>query len=71
MPPTIIESQTSQAVDVIEHSNATIQCKADGYPKVNILWRRDDGSPIKLKGIGNYSNELEPLQPVIGIGARK
>lgn len=76
VPPTIVESQTSQAVDVIEHSNAIIQCKADGHPKVNISWRRDDGLPIKLKGIGRSSSFIDGdrqvgLQPVISIGDRK
>lgn len=73
VPPTVIETQTSQAVDVIEHWDAVIQCKADGHPKANISWCRDDGSPIKLKGIGssNGDNKQLEMQSMISIEARK
>lgn len=46
----IIESQTSQVVEAIEYANVSIQCKADAHPRATITWRRDDGSPIKLRG---------------------
>lgn len=59
MPPTIIESQTSQVTEVIEHSNVSIQCKANGHPKPTISWRRDDGIPIRLNGIFNTKSELD------------
>lgn len=56
VPPTIIESQSSQVADVTEHANVSIQCKANGYPRANISWRRDDGLPIRLNGRFNQSN---------------
>lgn len=50
MPPTINESQTNQVVETTEHSNVNIQCKANGHPRPGVVWRRDDGTPIKLSG---------------------
>lgn len=37
-------------VEAIEYTNVSIQCKADAHPRATITWRRDDGSPIKLRG---------------------
>lgn len=54
-PPRMIESQTSQVVETIEYSNVSIQCKAEAHPRATITWRRDDGSPIKLRGDQNKS----------------
>lgn len=36
--------------EVVEHSNVTIQCKANGHPRPTISWRREDGEPIRLSG---------------------
>lgn len=57
VPPTIIESQSSQVADAVEHANVSIQCKANGHPPATITWRRDDGLPIRLYGRFNNTNE--------------
>lgn len=50
MPPRIIESQTTQVAEITEHSNVSIQCKAHGHPRPSVVWRREDGLPIRLNG---------------------
>lgn len=53
VPPQIIESQSTHVAEVMEYSNISLQCKANGHPKPSIIWRRDDGLPIKLIGGDN------------------
>lgn len=64
VPPSIVQSQTTQTVEVAEHSNVTVQCQASGHPKPSIVWRRDDGSPIRLNGIfqANERNSPETIK---------
>lgn len=33
-----------------EGSNVTLKCSATGSPPPTIMWRREDGEPIKLPG---------------------
>ncbi|XP_049791854.1 lachesin-like [Schistocerca nitens] len=49
VPPNIVdEESTESAVAVREHQNATLTCKADGFPAPKVMWRREDGQPIVL-----------------------
>lgn len=50
VPPSIIENQSSQVAELLEHADVAFQCKANGHPKPSIIWRRDDGNPIQLSG---------------------
>lgn len=50
VPPRIIEAQTTQMAEIAEHFNVSIQCKANGHPRPSIVWRREDGQPIRLNG---------------------
>jgi Immunoglobulin domain len=33
-----------------EGSNVSMNCKAEGYPEPNIMWRREDGKEISYNG---------------------
>ncbi|XP_049766101.1 lachesin-like [Schistocerca cancellata] len=49
VPPNIVDAEsTESAVAVREHQNATLTCKADGFPAPKVMWRREDGQPIVL-----------------------
>ncbi|KAI1296494.1 Lachesin [Halotydeus destructor] len=51
VPPDIVTSETSSDVMVRENMNATLVCRAKGYPKPKITWRREDKKPIEY---GNW-----------------
>lgn len=50
MPPSIIDKETSTDMVVREASNATLICKAAGYPEPYVMWRREDGDDINYNG---------------------
>ena len=45
-PPTIIQGETTQTVNVDEGENTTLRCAATGYPTPNISWVRVNGNPL-------------------------
>jgi lachesin, putative (fragment) len=47
VPPDIITSETSSDVTERENTNATLKCRAKGYPTPKIQWRREDNKPIE------------------------
>ncbi|CAL8101989.1 unnamed protein product [Orchesella dallaii] len=49
IPPDIISNETSGDLMVPEGGTAKLICKAKGYPKPTITWRKEDGSPIIIK----------------------
>uniref|UniRef100_T1JKF9 Ig-like domain-containing protein n=1 Tax=Strigamia maritima TaxID=126957 RepID=T1JKF9_STRMM len=49
VPPDILWDETSSDVSVTEGNSVSLDCRATGYPKPNITWRREDGDPIILK----------------------
>jgi neurotrimin len=49
IPPDIISEETSGDVMVPEGGNAKLICRAKGYPKPIITWRKEDGNPIIIK----------------------
>ncbi|KAE9524869.1 hypothetical protein AGLY_014919 [Aphis glycines] len=50
VPPSIIDKETSTDMVVREASNATLICKAAGYPEPYVMWRREDGDDINYNG---------------------
>ncbi|XP_076236610.1 lachesin [Calliopsis andreniformis] len=46
IPPDIISEETSNDLMVPEGGSAKLVCKARGYPKPEILWKREDGAEI-------------------------
>lgn len=46
VPPTIIQGETTQTVNVDEGHNATLTCSATGYPTPNISWVRVNGQTL-------------------------
>ncbi|XP_011500621.1 PREDICTED: lachesin-like [Ceratosolen solmsi marchali] len=46
IPPDIIYEETSGDIMVPEGGSAKLVCKARGYPKPEIVWKREDGSDI-------------------------
>ncbi|XP_064461469.1 lachesin-like [Ornithodoros turicata] len=53
VPPDIIVEESSSDVIVREGSNVTLICKAKGYPRPTITWRREDNEPIPM---GSWKN---------------
>uniref|UniRef100_T1IV88 Ig-like domain-containing protein n=1 Tax=Strigamia maritima TaxID=126957 RepID=T1IV88_STRMM len=49
VPPDISWDETSQDVSVTEGESVSLTCKAVGYPKPTIVWRREDGQLIVLR----------------------
>lgn len=43
-----MEQSTSSDVDIREGFPASLRCTANGRPKPEISWRREDGNPISL-----------------------
>lgn len=50
IPPDIIYEETSGDLMVPEGGSAKLVCKARGFPKPRVIWRREDGSEIILRG---------------------
>ncbi|XP_076619829.1 lachesin isoform X2 [Colletes latitarsis] len=46
IPPDIISEETSNDLMVPEGGSAKLVCKARGYPKPEIIWKREDGADI-------------------------
>lgn len=46
IPPDIVSEETSGDLMVPEGGSAKLICKARGYPKPKIVWRREDGREI-------------------------
>lgn len=53
MAPSIVEEGTSSDTNVREGNDASLKCSANGSPKPDIRWRREDGAEIPTeKGKG-------------------
>lgn len=46
IPPTVIQSQTTQTLTAQQGSDVELECNADGYPKPNVTWVRPNGRPL-------------------------
>lgn len=49
IPPDIVSEETSGDLMVPEGSSAKLTCKARGYPKPDIVWRREDRGDIIVR----------------------
>jgi hypothetical protein len=50
IPPDIISEETSGDLMVPEGGSAKLVCKARGFPKPRVVWKREDGGEIILRG---------------------
>lgn len=50
IPPDIIYEETSGDLMVPEGGSAKLVCKARGHPKPKVVWRREDGGDIIVRG---------------------
>lgn len=50
IPPDIVYEETSGDMMVPEGGSAKLICKARGFPKPHITWRREDGGEIIARG---------------------
>ncbi|KAI4490242.1 hypothetical protein M0802_010820 [Mischocyttarus mexicanus] len=60
IPPDIISEETSNDLMVPEGGSAKLVCKARGYPKPEIVWKREDGSEIISRGGSTGSRTKTP-----------
>ena len=51
VPPSIVDSHSSNDLVVREKELVNLTCEAQGYPQPQILWRREDGRPIMASGM--------------------
>lgn len=52
IPPDIIYEETSGDMMVPEGGSAKLVCKARGFPKPKVVWRREDGGDIVVRSPG-------------------
>ncbi|CAG9816935.1 unnamed protein product [Phaedon cochleariae] len=50
IPPDIVYEETSGDIMVPEGGSAKLQCKARGQPQPRVVWRREDGGAILVRG---------------------
>lgn len=57
IPPDIIAEESSGDVMVSEGNTVRLVCRAHGFPKPRVEWRREDGRKIALRPPGQAKNE--------------
>lgn len=63
IPPDIISEETSNDMMVPEGGSAKLVCKARGYPKPDIVWKREDGTEIISRaGLSGGKTKSKGLQ---------
>jgi hypothetical protein len=50
--PDILYNETSNDTIVAEGASVQLRCEARGFPEPTVTWRREDGTPIVLRGPG-------------------
>ena len=50
VPPVILGNGDSGDIVAREGENHTLRCEARGHPKPLIVWRREDGEDIMVRG---------------------
>ncbi|KAL6423052.1 hypothetical protein ACFW04_010497 [Cataglyphis niger] len=65
IPPDIISEETSNDMMVPEGGSAKLVCKARGYPKPDIVWKREDGTEIISRaGVSGGKTKIHPMVQV-------
>lgn len=68
IPPDIISEETSSDLMVPEGGSVKLLCKARGYPKPDINWKREDGQDIISRtSSGSKSKGTFVFQPLYQI----
>ncbi|KAF2903426.1 hypothetical protein ILUMI_02760 [Ignelater luminosus] len=62
IPPDIVYEETSGDMMVPEGGSAKLVCKARGYPKPRIVWRREDGGEIIARGGPSGKSRLTSVE---------
>ncbi|CAI6347454.1 unnamed protein product, partial [Macrosiphum euphorbiae] len=62
IPPDIIYEDTSGDVMVPEGGTVKLTCRAKGYPKPHVLWRREDGREIVIKDASSTKTKVTTYQ---------
>ena len=70
VPPSIIDSKTTNDLVVREKERVNLTCEARGYPSPQILWRREDGRDIvtgdlnmeSVRSVGGPSLVLDSVE---------
>ncbi|XP_068082276.1 lachesin [Anabrus simplex] len=62
IPPDIIYEETSGDIMVPEGGSAKLVCKARGYPTPKVVWRREDGGDIILRGAGSGKTRVPSVE---------
>lgn len=58
-PPDISDEESSADTTIHEGRNVTLRCMARGNPTPRILWRRDDGNPIKMRSEAGFEATVD------------
>ncbi|XP_031778662.1 lachesin isoform X1 [Nasonia vitripennis] len=72
IPPDIISEETSGDIMVPEGGSAKLVCKARGYPKPAIVWKREDNSEIIMRTSSGSKSKVSQAEgevlsfPIIG-----
>ncbi|KAF4532668.1 hypothetical protein B566_EDAN002903, partial [Ephemera danica] len=62
IPPDIIYEETSGDLMVPEGGSAKLVCKAKGFPRPKIVWRREDGGEIILRGLQSAKSRVTSVE---------
>ncbi len=57
VPPTFVQSGTSEDVSVKEGSGARLRCEAKGNPPPKVQWKREDGRQISRAAVRSSSQQ--------------
>lgn len=66
IPPDIIYEETSGDMMVPEGGSAKLVCKARGFPRPKVVWRREDGADIIVRSTSK-SKTTSAVEPGQGI----
>ncbi|GFG37787.1 hypothetical protein Cfor_07819 [Coptotermes formosanus] len=62
IPPDIISEETSGDLMVPEGGSAKLVCKARGFPKPRVVWKREDGGEIILRGGPSAKTRVQSVE---------
>ncbi|RWS08248.1 neurotrimin-like protein [Dinothrombium tinctorium] len=56
VPPRLREATTSNDTEVHEDESVVLRCEAEGFPRPEIKWRREDHQAINVQSVGSSTN---------------